>query len=68
MLWQKLKQLESHCDVKIESALAKSGALSWRVSIAPRDAAAKPIIVERPDITDAVADGLAQAERSGWLP
>jgi hypothetical protein len=67
MLWEQIKQLEGTCDVEIKSRMDGSGVLIWQVIIEPR-ADGTPIVVERPDITEAVREGLTRAKSAGLHP
>lgn len=67
MLWEKLKQLEKTCHVRVESLFRQVGGLVWKVTIQAHDGR-EPIVVEQPDITEAVREGVARAEREGFMP
>jgi hypothetical protein len=68
MVWEKLKQLEVCCDVRIESFIRGTDALMWRITIRHRTDPQPPIVVEQADITDTIEEGLVRAQELGWLP
>ena len=67
MLWAKLRQLEARCHVRLESKFRHPGGLIWTLTIQPHEGG-DAIVVERPDITDAVREGLSRAESSNLIP
>jgi hypothetical protein len=63
-LWAKLSALEKKCFVRLESFLDKGGGgLRWRILIQSKDG--ETIVVERPEVKDAVNDAVTQAEKAG---
>jgi hypothetical protein len=67
MLWAKLKEVERCCVVRLESVLNPSrDGIKWRITIQPKAGTESPIVVERVEIKDAVADAMTMVEAAGW--
>lgn len=62
--WRKLDRLRYRCDAEIRSFL-DGERLCWRVAIQRPEQ--QPVVVVRPEIQDAVALAVAEAEKRGWI-
>jgi hypothetical protein len=69
-LWQRLRSLESSCDVKVESILPDCGGdRVWWVTVRHRDDLKEsPVVAAGRDAIEALTRALDEATDRGWQP
>ena len=67
MVHQQLKNLESSCDMQVESRVEADGRTKWRIVATPRGGPHGPIIGESHDMTDAARRVVGHAAVLGLL-